>query len=139
MVVAGNRSEVTVQLKPDHLGRMKVIAESTTAGLVVRIATESPAAKQLLESNLPGLQHALQDQGLKIERIDILVQERSDPWPSAGHRQQQLGHRSGTEDGTGQGAYTEGREASIAAPVEIPVDPVALAAMHPNSTFHTVA
>jgi len=53
MVVAGNRNEVTIQLRPENLGRMKVVAESGTAGLIARITTELGSVKQLLENSLP--------------------------------------------------------------------------------------
>jgi hypothetical protein len=139
-VVAGNRGEVTIQLKPDQFGRMNIVAESGASGILARITTESASLKQYLESNLPVLQQALQDQGLKVERIDVLVQEGLLQQQSANQWQQNLGHSSGGHDTDGNARSATTAPTRPAEPAhEITLDAIILGALHPNSTFHTIA
>ena len=139
-VVAGARGEVTIQLKPDQFGRRNIVAESGASGILARITTESASLKLYLESNLPALQQALQEQGLRVERIDVMVQEGLSQHQSASQWQQSFGHAPGGHEG--------GRNARFAAPAldepaepanEITLDAAILGALHPHSTFHTVA
>ena len=139
-VVAGGHGEVTIQLKPDQFGRMNIVAESCAGGILARITTESASLKQYLESNLPALQQALQDQGLKVERIDVMLQEGLSQQQTLNQWQHNFGHAPGGHD--------SGKNARLAAPAqarpaepanEITLDAVILGALHPHSTFHTVA
>jgi len=139
-VVTGARGEVTIQLKPDQFGRMNIVAESGASGIVARITTESASLKQYLESNLPVLQQALHDQGLRVERIDVQVQEGLSQQQSPNQWQHGFGHAPGGHDSerspriTPSAAVQPGDAAS-----EITLDAAVMGALHPNSTFHTIA
>jgi hypothetical protein len=133
---AGNGGEgIRIQLKPANLGRVEISAESGAAGLVARIVTESGAVRQFLEGNVQILEQALQDQGLRVERIDIVMQESLDLRPSTGnqHSGQGAGHASGGPDPQSSQARGVREEDGIV------LDPATLVALGPNSTFHTVA
>lgn len=67
-------SELTLQLKPPHLGRMKLNVEHGTGGIRVGIVVESVAAKDMLLANSHDLKAALADQGLRLDRIDVETQ-----------------------------------------------------------------
>jgi hypothetical protein len=139
-VATGGRGEVTIQLKPDQFGRMSIVAESGAAGILARITTESASLKQYLESNLPVLHQALQDQGLKVERIEVLVQEGLLHQQSANQWQHNFGHASGGHDTGSNGRLAAASPAPVAQPAnEITLDAVTQRALHPHSTFHTVA
>jgi flagellar hook-length control protein FliK len=139
-VVSGARGEVTVQLKPDQFGRMNIVAESGTSGILARITTESASLKQYLENNLPVLQQALQGQGLKVERIDVVVQEGLLQQQSMNQWQHNSGHAPGKHDPGGNSAFAVSARPSVAQPAnEITLDAVILGALHPHSTFHTIA
>jgi len=132
-------TEVKIQLKPEALGRMEIRAEAGAQGLVARIVTESASVKHYLESNLHILQQNLQDQGLKIDRIDFVVQDGLDSRFWGG--QQQPGQTgSGQQGGDWRGqADVPGVAAPMALDDEILVEPAVIATLGPNSTFHTVA
>jgi flagellar hook-length control protein FliK len=126
---------VRIQLKPANLGRLEINAEHGAGGVVARIVTESGAVRQFLESNLQVLEQALQDQGLKLERIDVVVNQNLDHRQSAAS---QGDAHSGAESHAGGGdrdpsTNPEPRRA------EISVDAATLMTLGPNSTFHTVA
>jgi flagellar hook-length control protein FliK len=65
---------MTLQLKPPHLGRMKLNVEHTTGGIKVGIVVESTAARDMLLSNSHDLKTALADQGLRLDKIDVETQ-----------------------------------------------------------------
>jgi flagellar hook-length control protein FliK len=132
---AGGGEGIRIQLKPANLGRVEINAESGAAGLVARIVTESGAVRLFLEGNLQVLEQALQDQGLRVERIDIVTQEGLDLRPSTGNQQggPGAGHASGSSDPqSSRGGVIREQDA-------IELDPATLVALGPNSTFHTVA
>ena len=67
------QSEVRIVLKPDFLGpvRLQIVTESHQVSL--RILTESPAVKEIIEGSLGQLKNELQTQGLKVDDIDVSV------------------------------------------------------------------
>jgi flagellar hook-length control protein FliK len=108
-------------------------------GLIARIVTESAGVKHYLESNLSTLQHNLHEQGLKIDRIEFVVQDGIDSrlWGGQQNAGQTATGQQG-EDSRRQSDAT-GAAARLALDDEILVEPAAIAALGPNSTFHTVA
>jgi flagellar hook-length control protein FliK len=135
--VRDGKGEIRIQLKPDSLGHLEIRAESTVNGVVARIMAESGTVKNYLESNMHQLQQSLQDQGLRIDRIQVSVQDNSGSQSFSGYAAES-GHsgsgnqgRSGNRSGSGE----------IAADLqeELPVDPGTWAALNPNGRFYTIA
>jgi flagellar hook-length control protein FliK len=89
-------NEMTLQLKPPHLGRMKLTMEHTAGGMKVGIIVESAAAKDMLLANTGDLKTALADQGLRLDRID--VEARADFGQSMAQAGREFG-RSGQQKG----------------------------------------
>ena len=136
--VQNGGTELTIQLKPESLGKMEIRAEAGVHGLIARIVTETANVKHYLESNLSVLQQNLHNQGLKIERIDFIVQDGVDSRLYGG--QQNAGQTAdGRQGGDSRGHSGSSAAARIAVEDEIVADPAAMAALGPNSTFHTVA
>ncbi|MBZ5495428.1 MAG: flagellar hook-length control protein FliK [Acidobacteriia bacterium] len=127
---------IRVQLKPGTLGRMEIRAETSGAGVLATITTESASVRDYLEHNLHLLQQSFQDQGLKVDRINVAVQEGF--WPqhtSPGHQESRSG--SGQQGESGLPVWP-------GEPLEMPgeeliVDPQTIAVLNPHSTFHTIA
>lgn len=71
-------NEITLQLKPPHLGRMKLNIEHSAGGIKVGIVVESDAAKEMLLSHTNELKAALGDQGLRLDKIDVETQSHFD-------------------------------------------------------------
>ena len=132
------KGEIRIQLKPDALGRLEIRAESSLNGVIARIFAESSAVKNYLDSNLHMLQQNLQEQGLKIDRIQVSVHDGFGSPSSAGYA-----FESGY---TGPGY--EGRGDSPIAPPDVsPANPQeewtadqsTWISLNPNVRFHTIA
>lgn len=76
IMVAGGRSEAKIQLKPKHLGELKIhlIMENGT----MRAVLDAPShqVKEVLESNLSNLKQSLEDQGFHVKGFDVSVGHR---------------------------------------------------------------
>ena len=95
----GGRGEqrLTLQLDPEHLGRVEVRMVSTGDRLEVVIQAESPAAGQVLRENVQDLIRALSGrfEG-RWQHVDVRVQEapatgRNNRDPGAGQHDQEQG------------------------------------------------
>jgi flagellar hook-length control protein FliK len=67
------RSEVQIRLKPDFLGNVHMNIASDKNQLVVRIVTDQPMVKDIIQTHLHQLTSQLQNQGLVIHRFDVTV------------------------------------------------------------------
>lgn len=86
LLVGKNRSELTIVLKPEFLGRVNLHASLVENSLMATIAAESPEVKQLLESQLSSLQTALREQGLPVVKVEV-VQGNQLSFSEFGHGQ----------------------------------------------------
>jgi hypothetical protein len=109
-------NEITLQLKPPHLGRMKLNVEHTSGGIKVGIVVESAAAKEMLLSHTSDLKAALGDQGLRLDKIDVETQ--SDFGRSMAQADREFGRSGGknsrqTGHGTIGGGFTSDKTARV--------------------------
>ena len=72
------RSEFKIDLKPETLGHLKMQILTENHHVTVRILTENPLVKEIIESNLVQLKANFQNQGLEIEKFDVSVALNSD-------------------------------------------------------------
>jgi len=70
--------EAKIDLKPDFLGhiRMQVITENHQ--VTVKILTEFPFVKNIVENNIHQLKADLQQQGLNVDKLEVSVSHDSD-------------------------------------------------------------
>jgi len=133
------REEIRIQLKPDSLGRLDINVETTVNGVTARIATESSSVKSYLENNLQILQQTLQDQGLRVDRIHIVVQDAFDSRSASGFSAP-FGHPGPGQEGREARSHAPSSSSStLSASEEITIDPITWLALNPNSRFYTVA
>jgi flagellar hook-length control protein FliK len=115
---------------------MEIKAETTVSGVAATILTESTSVKNYLEHNLHILQQSFLDQGLKIDRIQVAVQEGF--WPhhsSSGNQESHAG--TGQQEEADPTVWPSERvERTVE---ELALDAHTLALMSPHRTFHTVA
>jgi flagellar hook-length control protein FliK len=65
-------SRLTVQLKPEFLGRMQIQTDlSRNEGLHAVIRVENPAVRKAVEASLPSLLEKLAEAGLKVESAEV--------------------------------------------------------------------
>lgn len=72
-LIRGNRSEVTIKLKPEHLGDMKLKVTQTDKTLNVEMVVDNQSVKQLVESQLDELQARLQQENPGTEEFNFNV------------------------------------------------------------------
>ena len=73
--VRGSQSEARIALKPDHLGSIRLQIATENNIVNIRIMTEFPMARDLLESHLPQLKTDLQQQGLELDEFNISLDD----------------------------------------------------------------
>lgn len=71
--LGSGQSEMRIQLKPEHLGRVRLNIATEQQQVVVKVVADLPMVKELLESNLHQLRTELQGQGLEIHKFDVSV------------------------------------------------------------------
>lgn len=72
-LVQEERSEVRIQLKPDHLGELKIKLSMERGIMVAEFVVQSQAVREVIASQLPQLQTALQDQGAEVGNVMVNV------------------------------------------------------------------
>jgi flagellar hook-length control protein FliK len=102
--VKADQSEIRIDLKPDFLGhvRMRIVTENQQVS--VRILTELPAVRDMIETGLQQLRSELQNQGLHVDRLEVAVSDDRRQPPRRQARPDEL-HKAG---GTGPVAGTDG-------------------------------
>ncbi|MDJ0882583.1 MAG: flagellar hook-length control protein FliK [Desulfobacterales bacterium] len=86
--VRGGQSEARIALKPDHLGSLRVQITTENNSVSVKIMTEFSMARDLLETHLPQLKLELQQQGLEVEKFDVLLSDDQQNLSRHGRQQQ---------------------------------------------------
>ena len=74
MATQRGTSSVTLQLEPEHLGRLRVTVSVTAGSIHAHIVADNHAVRQMLESNSSLLQQALQERGLQLGALQVSVQ-----------------------------------------------------------------
>ncbi|MCH4827636.1 flagellar hook-length control protein FliK [Planococcus halocryophilus] len=92
--------KMRVNIFPEHLGHLEILMTSTNGKLAAQIMTSTPMAKEALELQLNQLRASLIQQGVEVEKIEVLEQSPQQPFsqqqPHAEQRsrQQQQGKNS---------------------------------------------
>lgn len=133
------KTEIRIQLHPENLGNLEIRAENTLGGVVARIVAESATVKNYLESNLHLLQQSLQDQGFKIDQIQVTVQDNGGS-ESFMRYAAQSGYTGSGRQGRGNSRASNNTGYADGTLVEeISEEPLTSSRMTPNSRFYTVA
>jgi flagellar hook-length control protein FliK len=96
------RSEIQIQLKPEFLGKvqMNIVAEKDQ--LAVRIVADQSVVKDIIETHIHHLKTELQNQGLAVEKIEVLVNPDGDPHPGREQPSQTFKHHASPNGGRQQ-------------------------------------
>lgn len=118
--LANERGEVRIQLKPEHLGELKIRVSVDHGVLAAEFVTETHAVKSIIEAHLPELRSALQNLGTNVAELSVHVGTQDQPWHGrqSGERQNWTAGRHGAEKGAVEegavvGAYTGHRWSQI--------------------------
>ncbi|MCT4606722.1 MAG: flagellar hook-length control protein FliK [Marinisporobacter sp.] len=71
-------SEMTLRLKPNHLGNLSMKIAVERGIVVANIVAENQAVKEVLESNFNALRDALNEKGFGISELNVSVGQDSD-------------------------------------------------------------
>ncbi|HBN07116.1 MAG TPA: hypothetical protein DD435_00205, partial [Cyanobacteria bacterium UBA8530] len=71
------RTEIRIQLDPEHLGGMTLKVVSQNGIVTATIHADNPQTKDLIEGQLAGLRQQFSEQGIKFDRVE--VDTRNDP------------------------------------------------------------
>lgn len=69
-----NNTEITIQLKPEHLGKMMIQLSLEEGKVTARFITDSQEVKNLLDTNISVLKQNLEANGIKVEKTEINYQ-----------------------------------------------------------------
>ncbi|MBL8027440.1 MAG: flagellar hook-length control protein FliK, partial [Fibrobacteres bacterium] len=119
LIQAQHGSEIRMQLKPEHLGSVKISLEIQQDTVVARLQVDSDRVKHIVETNLQQLRDTLAEQGLKMEKCEVSVNNGSNDFfkrelSENGRRirgkiRQEIGGGEGSEAGEGKGKVDSGR------------------------------
>ena len=107
-LVHEERSEVRMQLKPDHLGTLEVKLSLERGIMVAEFVVQDQQVREILASHLPQLQTALQNQGTPMADVSVSIglgqreadsqgQERSRSTPRSSYGRVQQKSAASTE------------------------------------------
>ncbi len=72
------RSEIQIRLKPEFLGNVQMNIARDKEQLMVRILTDQPVVKEIIETHLHHLKAELHNQGLTIDKFEVVVNPNAD-------------------------------------------------------------
>ncbi len=73
------RSEIQIRLKPEFLGNVHMNIATERQQVVVRVLTDQPMVKDIIDTHLHQLKTELQHQGLTIDKFEVVVNPDADP------------------------------------------------------------
>jgi hypothetical protein len=91
-----NGDEINIQLSPEHLGKVRVSLEMKDGAMSARIGVENDQVRQQVEAGLAALKDALQNQGIKLQGLEVSVDQRQGSlFNPDGSNSQSFFHRNG--------------------------------------------
>ena len=104
------QTEVKIDLKPEFLGRIQLKISTENHQVMVRMLTEIPLVKDIIENNINHLKADLQNHGLEIDKFDVFLTRDSDQHEN-GHENAKFLKKNGeTGEGEADGILAEEME-----------------------------
>lgn len=73
LMLSGNQSELEMNLKPEHLGKLQLKVFVENQVVTARFTAESQQVKQIIETNLNELRDQLRESGLQVDHLSVSV------------------------------------------------------------------
>jgi len=73
VVLSGDKSEMVIDLKPEHLGKLELKIVTERGMVVAKFVAENEQVKAALESNMNMLKESLEKQGFLVEGFSVTV------------------------------------------------------------------
>lgn len=127
--LSADKSALSFQLKPNHLGKLHVEITTDIAGDVVRLETDNENAKALILGSQGRLEQDIRLSGIKLARVDVTLHEQSG---SQFDQQGPDAQSRGTELGKGRNGRAQGRSAEQ---ISLPENTAAAAPAHHGARY----
>ena len=75
ITIRPEQTNMELQLNPEHLGRVNLTITEKEGMMTAQFTTQTQVAKEAIESQMSVLREALQNQGIKVEAIEVTVSE----------------------------------------------------------------
>lgn len=75
VVVKPEMTSLEIQLTPEHLGKVNLTVTEQDGVMTAKFLTENQLSKEAIERNLVQFKEMLQEQGLKVDSIEVAVSE----------------------------------------------------------------
>lgn len=69
-------TSIELQLNPESLGRVSITVSSKDGVLTAQIAAQNQVAKEAIESQIAALKQSFEEQGLRVEEVEITLASR---------------------------------------------------------------
>ncbi|MDQ0482245.1 flagellar hook-length control protein FliK [Alkalihalobacillus hemicentroti] len=86
----GDESQIRIKLSPENLGQLDIRLTTSDGKLTAFIATATSAAKEMIESQLHQLRQTLVQQGVQLDKVEVIQQPSS---PSSSMMQDGRSHQ----------------------------------------------
>ncbi len=73
VVMNEDTTSFEMQLNPEHLGKINLQVAAKNGVVTAQIATENESVKEILESQIVVLRESLNNQGIKVEAVEVTV------------------------------------------------------------------
>lgn len=109
--------KMRVNIFPEHLGHLEILLTSTNGKLAAQIMASTPMAKEALELQLNQLRASLVQQGVTVEKIEVLQQSSQQPSSQQHSQTEQRFAQPQQKNGTAahnKNGYTQQEEEKLA-------------------------
>lgn len=114
VILGQDKSEMVIQLKPDHLGKLELKVVTEQGIVAAKFIAESQQVKEIIETNMQLLKDSLQKQGISIDGVSVQVRQDN----RSESRNQSLSQGKNSSSGNGV-KHTEGVTGSTVAGASI--------------------
>lgn len=73
VVISGDQTTMEMQLNPEHLGKVNLTISSKNGALTAQFLVQNETTKEAIESQMQTLRDTLNQQGIKVEAIEVTV------------------------------------------------------------------
>jgi hypothetical protein len=91
-------TEIRIELKPEFLGQIRMHVTAENQQVMIRMLTEFPMVKEIIENNIYQLKADLQNQGLEVDKFEVFISRDSDQFIGGRENMEFQGTRSQSDD-----------------------------------------
>ena len=114
VTIQPEQTSMELQLNPEHLGKVNLSVQSKNGVMTAQFVVQNEVSKEAIESQLHTLKEALNQQGIRVEEIEVTIAaysfQQNDKEGSEGHAETKKSHNGGKislEEANGMTEETE--------------------------------